>query len=200
MKGKNTLIVLIALTVTAGCAAGPTPHTPAAAPSPTSSPTSSPASPSPAPTVSVSLVSSTWSTSPVSVTHSPPVPPVPVVTGIRYAAHPKEGYDRIVLDIPGRLPGYSVKYVPEVRRDGSGEVVTIPGKAFLLIVLNPAQAHRDDGTPTVTGTHRTGLTGIQAYAVVGDYEGYTSIALGISGVRKFHVGELSNRLYLDVAV
>jgi hypothetical protein len=78
--------------------------------------------------------------------------------------------------------------------------MSIPGEAFLLIVLHPAQAHRDDGAPTVSGIHRTGLAGIKAYAVAGDYEGYVSIALGVSGVRKFHVGELSNRIYVDVAV
>jgi hypothetical protein len=122
-----------------------------------------------------------------------------VVTGIRYAAH-QDGFDRLVLDIPGALPGYSVKYVPEVRRDGSDEPVSLPGEAFLLIVLHPAQAHRADGTATVSGIHRTGLAGIKAYAVVGDYEGYVSIALGVSGKHKFHVGELSNRLYVDVAV
>jgi hypothetical protein len=131
------------------------------------------------------------------VTHEPPVPPVPVLTGIRHAAHP--GFDRIVLDIPGALPGYSAKYVPEVRRDGSGEPVPMPGKAFLLIVLHPAQAHRAGGTPTVSGIHPTGLAGVQAYAIVGDYEGYVSIALGVAGVRNFHVGELSNRIYIDVA-
>jgi hypothetical protein len=55
----------------------------------------------------------------------------------------------MVLDIPGALPGYTAEYVTEVRRDGSGEPASIPGKAFLQIVLHPAQAHRNDGTPTV---------------------------------------------------
>jgi len=122
-----------------------------------------------------------------------------VITGVRYAAH-KDGFDRIVLDIPGGRPGYSAKYVTEVRRDGSGEPVSMPGEAVLLIVLNPAQAHRDDGTPTVTGMHRVGLAGIKAYAIVGDYEGYVSIALGVSGVRKYHIGELTDRIYIDFAV
>jgi hypothetical protein len=122
-----------------------------------------------------------------------------VVSGIRYASH-KDGFDRIVLDIPGALPGYSAKYVTEVRRDGSDERVSIPGEAFLLIVLHPAQAHRDDGTPTVSGIHRIGLPGIKAYAIVGDFEGYVSIALGVNGVRKYHVAELPNRIYIDVAV
>jgi len=122
-----------------------------------------------------------------------------VITGIRYAAH-KDGFDRIVPYIPGALPGYSARYVTEVRRDGSDEPVSMPGEAFLLIVLHPAQAHRDDGTPTVTGLHRVGLAGIKAYAIVGDYEGHVSIAVGVNGVRKYHVGELADRIYIDVAV
>ncbi|WP_433361103.1 AMIN-like domain-containing (lipo)protein [Actinoplanes sp. CA-142083] len=199
MKGTTALIVLIALTVTGGCAGG---STPTAASSPP--PATTAASPSPSPSSSsqareVTAAATTWATTPVTVTHEPPVPPVPVVTGIRYAAH-SDGFDRIVLDIPGALPGYQVKYVTEVRSDGSGEPVPMPGAAFLLIVLHPAQAHRDDGTPTVTGTHRTGLATIKAYAVAGDYEGYVTIALGLSGKHKFHVGELTNRIYVDVAV
>jgi hypothetical protein len=122
-----------------------------------------------------------------------------VITGIRYAAH-KDGFDRIVLDVHGALPSYSAKYVTEVRRDGSDEPVSMPGEAFLLIVLHPAQAHRDDGTSTVTGVHRVGLAGIKAYAIVGDYEGHVSIAVGLNGVRRYHVGELPDRIYIDVAV
>ena len=209
MKGTTALTILTALTVVTvagGCAGGSAPGTPTGTPPTTATSTplttearqiaasTSPASTSPATT----RPTGAWATTPTTVPHSPSVPPVPVLTGVRYAAH--DGFDRIVLDIPGALPGYSVKYVPQVLHDGSGEPVSMPGKAFLLITLHPAQAHRANGAPTVTGTHRTGLTGIQAYAVAGDYEGYVSIALGLNGVHKFHVGELTDRIYLDVAV
>lgn len=203
MKGTNALIVLTALTVvtvTGGCAgrtsAGSSPGTPISTPPTTA--TSTPLTTEARQVTATTGSPAAWATAPTTVPHSPPVPPVPVLTGVRYAAH--DGFDRIVLDIPGALPGYSAKYVTEVRRDGSGEPVSMPGKAFLLITLHPAQAHRANGTPTVTGTHRTGLAGIQAYAIVGDYEGYVSIALGVNGVRNYHLGELSNRIYLDLAV
>jgi hypothetical protein len=198
MRGTNVLIVLAALTVAGGCAGGSSRTTTTSTSS--AMPASAPATSAPATAVLAATSSpAAWATTPTAVPHDPPVPPVPVVTGIRYAAH-QDGFDRIVLDIPGALPGYSAKYVTEVRRDGSGERVSMPGEAFLLIVLHPAQAHRENGKPTVTGIHRTGLAGIQAYAIVGDYEGYVSVALGVSGVRKFHVGELSDRIYIDVAV
>jgi hypothetical protein len=181
MKGTKALVILSTLVVTAGCA------TPTAKASPPPATEARPAAATTSP--------AGWGTAPVTVTHQPAVPPVPVVTGIRYAAHTEDGYDRIVLDVPGALPGYTVTYVTEVRRDGSGEPVTLPGTAFLLIVLHPAEAHRLDAA-----VHRTGLAGIKAYAVTGDYEGYVSLALGLSGKQKFRVGELTGRIYLDVAL
>lgn len=142
--------------------------------------------------------SASWSTAPVTVVHHPAVPPVPVVTGIRYAAHPQEGFDRVVFDIPGALPGYSAKYVSEVVADGSGKPVPVPGSYYLLIVFTPAQAHRDDGTATISGTHRVDLPMIESYAVVGDYEGYVSVALGLNGKAGYHIAELGGRVYIDV--
>lgn len=197
MKGTNALIVLTALVVAGGCAGGSSPTT--TTPTTTTSTAPDVSGVGARQVTAAASSGTTWATTPITVTHEPPVPPLPVVSGIRYASH-KEGFDRIVLDIPGRLPGYSAKYVKEVRYDGSGEPLSMPGEAFLLIVLHPAQAHRADGAPTVTGIHRTGLAGIKAYAIAGDYEGYVSVALGVSGIRKFHIGELNDRIYIDVAV
>jgi len=206
MKGIDALIVLAALTVAGGCAGGSSPTTATSTPpaattsTPPAATTGTPASAATTGTASAATDAATaWATTPVAVRHDVPVPPIPVVRAIRYAAH-ADGFDRIVLDIPGSLPGYTAKYVTEVRRDGSDEPVSMPGEAFLLIVLHPAQAHLENGTPTVTGIHRTGLAGIKAYAVVGDYEGYVSIALGVNGVRKYHIGELKDRISIDVAV
>jgi hypothetical protein len=140
-----------------------------------------------------------WPVGPVSVSHTPSVPPVPVVAGVRYAGHPEGGYDRFVIDLRGGPPGYSVRYVPAVVADGSGKPVAVPGHAFLLITLTPAQAHTDAGAVTVTGVHRIGLPMLTSYAVAGDYEGHVSIALGLDATAGFRVGELSDRIYVDVA-
>jgi hypothetical protein len=198
------------LAATAGCAAGDQtdsltkPAAPAVAVPPANvtnpaSAANAAAKPPAAPAAATSAATAGWSTSPITVAHHPAVPPVPVVTAVRYAAHPESGYDRVVLDIPGALPGYTVKYVSQVLQDGSGKPVNVPGAEHLLIVLNPAQAHRDDGTATISGTHTVNLPMLKSYAVVGDYEGYVSIALGLNAKAKFHVGELSNRIYIDVA-
>jgi len=140
-----------------------------------------------------------WSTGPVTVVHRPAVPPVPVVTAIRYAGHPSEGYDRVVFDIRGALPGYSARYVTQVRADGSDQPISVPGRRFLMVVLNPAQAHTDQGAITVTGVHRTGLPMLVSYAVAGDFEGHVSIALGLNATAGYRIGELPGRIYVDVA-
>lgn len=140
-----------------------------------------------------------WSSGPVTVTHTPPVPPVPVVTGIRFAGHPQEGYDRIVFDIQGGLPGYTARYVSQVRADGSDQPVPVPGSRFLLVVLNPAQAHTESGAVTVTGIHNVGLPMLKAYAIAGDFEGHVSIALGLNATAGYRIGELPGRIYVDVA-
>jgi hypothetical protein len=171
---------------------------PASAPAPA---TPAPPSTAPVPARPVDATGSheTWSTAPVTVTHHPAVPPVPVVTGIRYAAHSQERFDRFVVDIPGVLPGYSARYVAEVRADGSGRPIRVPGSAYLLIVLTPAQAHRDDGTATISGVHTVGLPVIRSYAVAGDYEGHVSVALGLNAKAGYHIAELHGRIYVDVA-
>lgn len=202
--------VAAALILLAGCTAGattpepvpaaPTAGTPAPSATTASPPATVPSAPSaPAATSSPARVvaarGSGWGTGPVTVRHEPSWP-VPVLTRVRYAAHP--GFDRIVFDIAGDLPGYSARYVDEVRSDGSGEPVAVPGRRFLLVVLNPAQAHRDDYTATVSGVHRTNLPNLKAYAIAGDYEAYVSIALGLDDVAGYRIRELPGRIYVDV--
>jgi hypothetical protein len=124
---------------------------------------------------------------------------VPVVLRVRYGNHPQEGYDRMVFDIRGALPGYTVRYVNEVREDASDHSVAVPGRRFLLVVLTPAQAHDDHGNATMHGVHRLTLPMMRGYAIVGDHEGHVSIAIGLDDVVGFRVGELPGRIYLDVA-
>lgn len=189
----------------AGCAGSPAPATvssAATASTAPSAPVTSVPTPRPSttsPTVRPSAVSPTWTSGPVTVVRHPAVPPVPVVVRVRAAAHSAEGFDRIVFDIEGAGPGYAVRYVDQVKADPSDRPVAVPGRRHLLVVLTPAQAHRDDGTATISGVHRLGLPMMRSYAVVGDYEGYVSIAIGLDDVVGYRVGELPGRIYLDVA-
>jgi hypothetical protein len=147
--------------------------------------------------------SGVWTTGPLAVTHDVAVPPVPVLLGIRSAAHPDDGYDRIVFDFTGPLPGYTVRYVNEVREDASDRPVTVPGRRFLLIAFTPAQAHTDAGGATITPRGKTlDYPMMRGYVIVGDFEGHVSVAVGLDDVVGFRVGELPGspgRIYLDVA-
>jgi hypothetical protein len=189
-----------------GGAPGPTATLPAPTQSQTPGGTGGGATPAPtgrtlAPMPTAS--SGTWTAGPLTVTHHVAVPPVPVLLRIRSAAHPGEGYDRIVFDFTGALPGFTVRYVDQVRADPSDRPVTVPGRRFLLIVFTPAQAHTNAGVATVTpGPVRLGYPMLRGYALTGDYEGYVSVALGLDDVVGFRVGELPGtpgRIYLDVA-
>jgi len=201
-RARFAVALAVATALAAACGgngAGPTPAPATTATTSSAPPPSAPGGAGGAPSTSPATPHHGWPSGPVTVTHHPAVPPVPVLIGVRYAAHPGDGYDRIVFDIGGALPGCSVKYVGQVRADPSDQPVPVPGARYLLIVLNPAQAHRDDGTATVAGIHRIDLPVIKSYAIVGDYEGYVSIALGVNHLAGFRVGELPGRIYVDVA-
>lgn len=127
------------------------------------------------------------------------VPPIPTVTGIRTARH--EGFDRVVFDLTPVLPGAeSVRYVDRVVGDGSGLPVAVAGSAFLQVRLEEAQAHTDAGAPTIPLRLQPSLSTIREIVVAGDYEGYVTVALGLSARTSFRVTALSNpaRIVVDV--
>ena len=151
------------------------------------------------PLVAVGCDVAPWHSAPVTVTHHVAVPPVPIVTAVRVGQHPECGYDRVVLDVVGPIPGYSVRYVDHVIADGSGKTITMPGASFLLIVIQPAQAHTNAGVATVTsGVRKPGYPALASWALAGDFEGYVRIALGLSGHVSIRTGELAGRIYIDL--
>jgi hypothetical protein len=159
-----------------------------------------PASTSTEPTAASGGGPAAWASDPVKVDRDNlPVPPVPVLTNVRSAAHTTEGFDRIVFDFQGALPGYEARYVSEVVEDGSGRTVTMPGRRFLQITLRPAQAHTDAGAVTAPRAKTLNHPMLKAYAIVGDFEGVVSVALGLDDVVGFRVGVLPGRIYIDVA-
>lgn len=216
MKRLGILVAVLAgVLAVAGCTGGG--DTPAATPSATSGSATSPSTddgagggatvppplcdPAPAPTDRP--CSRQWTTEPVTVSHDPAVPPVPQLLRIRSAAHPDQGFDRIVFDFAGPLPGYTVRYVDQVRQDPSDLPAQVPGRRFLLVVFTPAQAHTDAGAPLVPATSSPfDHPMMRGYALVGDFEGYVSVAVGLDDVVGFRIGELPGRpgrVYLDVA-
>jgi hypothetical protein len=141
-----------------------------------------------------------FQTDPFRKEHPTAVPPIATVVSVRAAHHP--GFDRVVFDLDPSLPGAeSVRYVDRVVADGSGDLVTVAGPAYLLVRFEEAQAHTDAGASTIVRrTTPGGLTTIREIVVAGDYEGYVTIALGVSDRAAFRVVELANpaRVVVDV--
>ncbi|WP_139217939.1 hypothetical protein [Micromonospora phaseoli] len=125
---------------------------------------------------------------------------MPTLLRIRSATH--SGYDRITFDFAGSLPGYRVRYVDTVTADASGRTVRMPGRRYLQIRFEPAQAHSDTGDPVTPRRRTFGYPMLRGYVVNGDYEGVLNVALGLDDVVGFRVGEIPGtpgRIYLDVA-
>jgi hypothetical protein len=170
-----------------------------AAPAASGLPSSGPATTTPASAAAqVSCDTDPWGSAPVTVSHTVPVPPVPVVTAIKAAAHSECGYDRLVLSLSGKMPSYTIRYVGRVIADPSGKVVSLPGARYLVITLRPTQAHRDSGASTLGRTvSAPGFPRLVSYALAGDSEGVVTVAVGLSGTTGIRVGELPGRLFVD---
>ncbi|MEU6864345.1 hypothetical protein ABZ924_13890 [Streptomyces sp. NPDC046876] len=127
--------------------------------------------------------------------------PTPLVVNARWAGHCS--YDRIVIDLRGRVPDVTVTRVPKLVHDGSGKPVPLAGKYFLQIRLHPAAAHLEDGRssyrgPTLVRTHLTALRGL---ALTGDFEGYVTFGAAFDTKPSFTSFKLHSpeRFVLDVA-
>lgn len=140
-----------------------------------------------------------WQTVPVHVTRHFAVPPVPVITAIRTGTHPDCGYDRIVFNIRGPVPGYDIRYVRKAAA-AAAAVRAFPGRWYLLITIHPAQGDSGSGASTIARLSAvTGYPVLRGYAVTGDFEGVLSVAIGLAKPAAFRVGRLAGRLYVDVA-
>ena len=127
--------------------------------------------------------------------------PTPHVTDIRTGRH--AAFDRVVIDLKGSAPGYTVGYVRQVREDGSGKAVETRGHADLLIRLSPANAHHENGSPTYQGPNRftVDYPALREVAFAGDFEATVSIALGVRSKSGFRVMTLAEptRIVVDIA-
>jgi len=123
----------------------------------------------------------------------------PKVVGLRYATHPN--YDRVVIDISGRIPSGSATYRRHFTYDGSGAEVPILGRSGLQVTLSPAAAHDDAGHNLYTGPKlaRPRFRTLKALALTGDFEGQVTFAFALTHRAPYRVFELSSprRLVID---
>lgn len=135
---------------------------------------------------------------PITVTRNFPVPPTPVIKAVRAAKHSRCRFDRLVLDISVRNPGYHIQFVRKVIADGSGKTIRLPGRRFLLITLRPAQAHKNSGTGTLPSRVQVPrFPMLRSWVLAGDVEGVVSIGVGLHAKTSVRVGELHGRLFID---
>jgi hypothetical protein len=118
-------------------------------------------------------------------------------------------YDRLVIDMAGKVAGYSVQYVPVVLQDGSGFEIPLIGDADLQVTVT-APSYNQSGQLTYDPAAKAQLSNVSGYqtfrqvAYAGSFEGYTSIGLGVRARLPFRVFTLDgpdggSRLVVDVA-
>ena len=118
-------------------------------------------------------------------------------------------YDRLVIDVAGKVAGYSVQYVPVVVQDGSGFEIPLLGDADLQVTVT-APSYNQYGQSTYVPAAKAELSNVSGYqtfrqvAYAGSFEGYTSVGLGVRARLPFRVFTLDgpdggSRLVVDVA-
>jgi hypothetical protein len=124
----------------------------------------------------------------------------PTLVDVRAGRHP--GFDRVVFEFRGGLPRHRIGYVSQLVEDGSGNPVSVAGAADLQVVFQGANAHNENGSPSV-GPRRfsPGLPAVKEIAQVGDFEAVVTYGIGLDRRRPITVSTLSgpSRLVIDVA-
>ncbi|WP_194288580.1 AMIN-like domain-containing (lipo)protein [Ornithinicoccus halotolerans] len=120
-------------------------------------------------------------------------------------------FDRMVIDV-ARVPGtvgYHVRYVDQVRKDGSGQVVPLRGAAKLQVIAR-APAYNTTGRATYVPADPRELADVSGYrtfrqlAWAGSFEGQSTVGVGVRARLPFRVFVLDGpgagaRLVVDVA-
>ncbi|HEV7590010.1 MAG TPA: hypothetical protein VGO40_17975 [Longimicrobium sp.] len=130
-------------------------------------------------------------------------PNVPTtLRGVRAASNP-QGFDRMVLDfgadpVPGWHTAYSAR---PALACGSGEPVQVEGERWLRVRLQTAQAHDEQGQPTVRQRRLPlGMPVLRELGIACDFEGEVEVVLGVTAANPYRVMELANptRLVIDI--
>lgn len=124
------------------------------------------------------------------------------VTDIRVGHH--DGFDRVVFELGGTgTPGWRVEYVDEPIDDGSGNLATVDGDAYLQVMISGSGYPTDTGVEEYTEPNpvRADDGEIEEVLLRGVFEGYTQAFVGVDDERRpFRVFSLENptRVVVDV--
>jgi hypothetical protein len=114
-------------------------------------------------------------------------------------------FDRLVLDVSGDVDGYFVRYVHQVRRDGSGALVPLRGGARLEVVVTAPTRPTDAWfLPNGELLDPRGYRTFRHLAWAGSFEGQSTFGLGVRARLPFRVLLLDgpgngSRMVVDVA-
>jgi hypothetical protein len=148
--------------------------------------------PTPTSTTSASTTTTAFagSTAAVSI---PPGGEARDLKAVRLGTH--DGFDRVVFDFDGPVPGYSVKYVDRpIIADASGEEVAVNGVAVLEVRFEPAAAHDATKKSTISAPV------LVEVVKTGDFEAVVHYAIGVKKRAAFHAATSeSTKLIIDIA-
>jgi hypothetical protein len=124
------------------------------------------------------------------------------LTAVRTGQH--SGYDRVVFQFSGTLPGYTVQRVQAVSSDPKGTLVPLAGQSYLRVAFHgtsaacPQPPHQTYTGPAALTPYYPQLLTVSA---AGDFEGVLSFGIGLAAQGGYHAFTLTNpdRLVIDVS-
>ncbi len=121
------------------------------------------------------------------------------VLGLRYSEHAR--FDRVVIDLRRRQPGYRIAYANRVYYEGSGKPVRLHGRQKMSLTILPAFAHTSAGANLYKGPRkvRLDLPTLRGIAFTGDFEGQVSFGFGTDRKAPYRIFTRTNpsRLVID---
>jgi hypothetical protein len=122
---------------------------------------------------------------------------LPVLTSVK--ARHVGNVDRVVFGFSGGVPATVFEdWRDHLAHDGSGLPVRVAGAKILVISMNGAAAHDDNGS-TVPGRTAFALPNVITAVAAGDFEGSVLFGLGVQKQTSFHVSVQAHRVVVDVA-
>lgn len=125
------------------------------------------------------------------------------VLGVRVGQH--RCFDRLVIDLRGGEPGYTVQYVSQVGGDDEAPPLSLRGGAFLQVTVNAANV--GEGPGWLYDQEIANVSGFRTFrevASAGGFEHHQDVGLGVRARLPFRVFTLpgpgdGSRLVIDVA-
>lgn len=114
-----------------------------------------------------------WRTTPTSWVN--PRAHTPKVMNLRFSRH--TAFDRVVIDVRGRRPGYRTSFTKTLRYDASGKPIPLQGRYKMYVVLRPAYTFDlSTGRNLYVGPRlrRPGFPSLRGIALAGSFEGVTT--------------------------